>query len=141
MHSETSDECASDSGYACWLQAENVNWFGRLTAGTYAPPDIAIGVQEGNVLLSWTHPESGILHYEVWRAPAPYFNPNHPLAEHLGDVPTNAEHEYEYLDDSSGLGLADNNSFYVIRTAYSWDQTSDANIVGVFDFSLTAGAP
>ena len=103
QYSETSGGCTSDSGYTCWFQAENVNQFGRLTAGTYAPPDIAIGIQDGSIHLSWSQPESGIYHFEVYRAPIPYFNPNHPLAEHLADVPTNAEREYEYPDDSSGL--------------------------------------
>jgi len=92
------------------------------------------------VKLSWHDETCCITRYEVWRAPLPYFNPTFPEASKLGDVATNSSKDYEFID-SGAAGAGGESYFYVIRTLFARDQTDDANIVGVFNYSLTPGAP
>lgn len=139
-YSEEAAECASANGQVCWVAAEGVDTYPLMTLGSRTPPVVGIGPVGGSTIeLSWSHGESGVDHYEVWRASSPYFNPTMPGASKLADVAVDAGGSYTYPDGASGLGDPTNNSFYVVRTVYGTGQTTDANIVGAFDVGLVPG--
>ena len=136
--SETSVACQSDNGYTCWVEAQAVNRFGRLTIGTPAPPAISPALHGSDIKLSWHDDTCCITHYEVWRAPIPYFNPTFSQATKLSDVATNSTHDYDYVD-AGVVNTAGENYYYVIRSHFTRDQTTDANIVGIYNVPLTPG--
>jgi uncharacterized repeat protein (TIGR01451 family) len=140
-YSEIGDLCESNQYFGCWILAEGVETYGPLVLGSATPPTLAISQVTDGVRLAWTHVESNVDHYEVWRSPSPYFYPGSGGSTKLQDIPVDPSNVYEYVDTSSAVGSIGDNSYFTVRTVYTNGQTTDANAVGEFDFGLTPGAP
>jgi len=143
QYSESGAVCSSNDEIGCWVRADDINRYPPFVLGSATPPTITISqTLSSDLRLSWSHSESGVDHYEVWRMEnQPYFTPNDPGSTKLADIAPSANHTYVYTDTTSGVGNVNSNSFYVVRSVYATSLlTTDANRVGEFDMDLLPDA-
>ena len=70
-----------------------------------------------SVILTWTHSDSTVDHYEVWWSDSPYAAPGDPGMVHIADVtPGVVGAAVTYTDTASGVGNPAVNSATVARS-------------------------
>ncbi len=114
-----------------------------LTA-TSAPPavdDLAAQIAGGDIQLTWSDVGGTVDHYEVWRAPTPYFTPGNAgterIASNVAPVPGDA---VAYTDGTSHIGNLGINDYYVVLAVNANGDAWPASVyVGGFDFGLIPG--
>ena len=105
--------------------------------------DLSISISGPNILLEWTHQDSSVVRYEVWRAlDAPYFMPDDEGVK-LGEVtPGNVGDALSFTDTNSPLGDVSQQGFYLVLPVNSVGQRAEpAPRLGEFDFALATGTP
>ncbi len=113
------------------------NFWDPFDAPPVAPDDVRISQAGTTLTLGWTH-QTGNLHYQVWRAPDPYFDPD-ASGTLLDTLPAPGDAQMNYDDVTLP---ADATAYYVIRGVNRpGDASGDSNRVGAFRFPLTPGAP
>ena len=103
--------------------------------------DLTITNAAPDILLSWTHQESLVDHYEVWRAlDAPYFQPDGEGVK-LGEVAAGAlGASLVFTDTVSPLGDPNQQgSYLVLGVSAAGARATPQMHKGEFDFSLTPG--
>jgi hypothetical protein len=107
------------------------------------PPVISIARSGDDAVLSWSHTDTLVDHYEIWRSTQPYFSPGDVGASRIGNViPNDLIATTIYTDTTSGIGNVNTNHFYVARAVNDYGLVSPiSNRVGEFDYMLyeTAG--
>ena len=105
--------------------------------------DLRISISGSNIQLSWTHQDSTVVRYEVWRAiNDPYFTPD-AAGVKLGDVTPGAVGDtLSFTDASSPLADASQQGSYLVLPVNSVGQRAAPEPrKGEFDFSLVIGSP
>jgi len=111
------------------------NFWDPFDAPAVAPDDVSISQAGSTLTLGWTH-QTGNLRYQVWRDPAPYFDPDVSGAL-LDTLPALGDAQMSYDDATLP---ADATAYYVIRGVNRpGDVSDDSNRAGVFRFSITPG--
>ncbi len=104
--------------------------------------DLSISISGSDILLTWTHQDSSIVRYEVWRAiDQPYFTPD-AVGAKLGDVtPGNVGETLSFTDINSPLDDASQQGYYLALPVNSVGQRAQPQPrKGEFDFTLTPGS-
>ncbi len=104
--------------------------------------DLTISISGSNILLLWTHQDSAVVRYEVWRAiNAPYFTPDAEGVK-LGDVtPDSLGAALVFTDTASPLADASQQGSYLVLPVNSVGQRAAPEPrKGEFDFDLVAGS-
>ena len=118
------------------LAASEVSTTRREASIAATPAATAVSISQAGtqVQLDWSD-VPGSSEYNVYRSSnAPYFTPAPP--PYAGDVSS------PWLDpDTTSIGDAANNYFYVVQAANACGDTADSNRVGEFDFTLVPGTP
>jgi hypothetical protein len=103
--------------------------------------DLTISISDSNILLEWTHKDSSIVRYEIWRAiDSPYFSPD-VTGTKIGEVaPGNTGETLSYSDTDSPLGNANQQGYYLVLPVNSVGQrASPEPHEGEFDFAIIPG--
>ncbi|RUA16125.1 MAG: hypothetical protein DSY55_04775 [Clostridia bacterium] len=110
-----------------------------LGAYEYAPnpvylPQLFIqALNASDVRLTWTPPDPGYDHFDLYRDTAPYFDPTGSPVHTVFEAPWQ-------WDDAGVLGDSTTNYFYLILSLRYNEGKTASNRVGEFDFELTPGA-
>ena len=92
---------------------------------------MSIAISGTQVQLSWTGTADA---FDVFRSNQPYFTPAAP--PYAGGVSS------AWLDpDTTSIGDAGNNYFYVLQATSACGQTTDSRRIGEFDFAIVPGTP
>ncbi len=103
--------------------------------------DLSISISGSDILLTWTHQDSTIVNYEVWRAvSAPYFDPA-TAGTKIGDVvPGNVGDTLSFYDNNAPLNNPTDNATYLVLGVNSVGQRADPDPhEGEFEFDLIPG--
>ena len=127
-----------------YVEVDNVSDYSPFgLRGVPRPVQPAIAIFGSNIKLDWTHSDSFITQYHVWRAAdAPYADMSDAASQILSTMsaPANVGAPVTYIDATSHLGNAAANDYYFIVSEDSiGDNSPVLHHVGVFDFSLTPG--
>jgi hypothetical protein len=137
-------EARGSHGAYHYVEVDNVSGFGEFgLRGKPRPVSSDIRIAGSNIELSWTHTDSFVTAYQVWRATdAPYAQPGDPEAQLLSTepAPANVGDRVTYTDATSQLGNASANDYYFILAEDSAGNVSAATSrVGEFDYTLVPG--
>jgi hypothetical protein len=113
--------------------------------GNPRPVQLEISIAGSAIQLDWTHSDSFVAQYQVWRAvDDPYAGPGDSSSQLLDTLsaPADVGDRISYTDHESDLANASSNDYYFIIAEDSIHNTSaDANHAGEFDFQLVPGQP
>ena len=143
-------DVAHGGGVKCWGD----NGYGQLGVNPGWTPvnvvgfsDVAIydltAVRSGQgVVLTWTSLGDTIDHYEVYRAPRPYFAVGAPGVQPLADVPPPPYGATATYTDTNAFAAPPSAYFYLVQTVDLAAQAHPAfTRAGAFGFKLVPGAP
>lgn len=105
----------------------------------YTPPDavtLSISRSGSEAVLSWSHTDTLVDHYEIWRSAQPYFSPGDVGSTKISDVtPNDLITTTIYTDTASGIGDININYFYVARAFNDFGLLGPlSNRVGEYDY-------
>lgn len=101
--------------------------------------DLRAEISGTSVILTWTHTDATVDHYQVWWSDSPYGAPGDAGVVHIADVPAPGvlNDPVTYTDTASGVGNSTVNSFYFVRSVNGSGEASEpSNRDGEFDFGL-----
>jgi subtilisin family serine protease len=104
--------------------------------------DLSISISGSDILLEWTHQDSTVVRYEVWRAiNMPYFTPD-ASGTKIGEVtPGNVGDALSFTDEDAPLNDASQEATYLVLGVNSVGQRADPDPhEGEFEFELIAGS-
>jgi hypothetical protein len=104
--------------------------------------DLSISISGSNIVLEWTHQDSTVVRYEVWRAiNMPYFTPDASDTK-IGEVtPGNVGDALSFTDEDAPLNDASQEATYLVLGVNSVGQRADPDPhEGEFEFELIAGS-
>ena len=137
-------EVRGSAGSYEFVEVDNVSnysTFGLRGKPRAVPHNIAI--VGSSIQLSWTHNDSFITGYQVWRATdAPYAQPGDPATQMLSTVPApaNVGDPVSYTDHASNLGATTANDFYfIVAEDSAGNHSAVEDRTGEFDFPLVPG--
>jgi len=133
----------TDGSYE-YVEVDNVSSYSPFgLRGKPRPVQSDINISGSDIQLSWTHSDSFITQYQVWRAAdAPYAGPGDSASQLLDTVPApaNVGDAVTYTDNASHLDDATANDYYFIVAEDSINNESAVNShAGEFDFALVPG--
>ncbi|MBM4091423.1 MAG: DUF11 domain-containing protein [Planctomycetes bacterium] len=114
------------------------------TTAVHAPTpvavaDLAASRSGTDIVLTWSHTDVVVDHYEVWRSTDPYFVPGEAGSEKRRDVSPPPLGNEASIIDVGALVQADVNYFYRVKAVNVTGEWAVSNRVGVFSFTLTPG--
>lgn len=102
------------------------------------PPQVDHALLTDDLELSWRHDNAAVVQYEVWRSDLPYFD----MVVGEGTSKTNVSTGELGALVVFSEGLPANGGYYYrVRGATAGDMTPASDVLGVFSFPLTPGAP
>ncbi len=127
-----------------YVEVDNVSSYSPFgLRGKPRPIASGIAIVSSSIQLSWTHSDSFITQYQVWRAAdGPYAQPGDPASQLLDTVPApaNVGDTVTYTDNASSLGDAASNDYYfIVAEDGAGNQSAVDSHTGEFDFSLVPG--
>ena len=111
-----------------------------LAAPPVPVPDLRVQRSGTSAVLTWTHTDSTVHHYEVWWSDNPYAAAGDPGVVKIADVTPGATGtSASYTDTASGVGNPGINSFYAVRGVNAGGEAAAfSNRVGEFDYRVVA---
>ncbi len=114
------------------------------TTAVHAPTpvavaDLAAGRSGTDVMLTWSHTDVVVDHYEVWRSMDPYFMPGDAGSEKRQTILPPALGTGANTTDIGALGQVGVNYFYRVEAVNATGESAVSNRVGAFNFMLTPG--
>ncbi len=127
-----------------YVEVDNVSSYSPFgLRGKPRPVASDISIVNAAIQLSWTHADSFVTQYHVWRAADdPYAGPGDPASQLLNTTPApaNVGDTVTYTDNASSLGDASSNDYYfIVAEDSAGNQSAVESHVGEFDFALVPG--
>lgn len=99
--------------------------------------DLTIHRVSSSAVLTWTHSETDVTHYQVWRSSDPYFTPGDTGSSIISNTIPVASTGTGTYTDTGAIGDTGTNYYYVVKAVNSYGLVSPiSNRVGEFDFEL-----